>query len=102
MLNKEKANTKSVDNSKLTIDCTFYTIFFALKLVLFVNNSSEMYRFVVEISNSLPKLSQQQGLKRFSYNKDLVLLCQKLVLLTDDTFNNYKYLLNQNIELFLK
>jgi hypothetical protein len=61
-----------------------------------------MYQFAVEISNSLPKLNQQQGLRRFSYNKDLVLLCQKLVLLTDDTFNNYKYLLNQNIELFLK
>jgi hypothetical protein len=61
-----------------------------------------MYQFAVEISNSLPKLNQQQGHRRFSYNKDLVLLCQKLVLLTDDTFNNYKYLLNQNIELFLK
>ena len=86
----------------MTIDNLFYTIYYALKFVLFVNDPSEMYRFAVEISNILPKLNTQQAHRRFSYNKNLILLCQKLVFLTDDIFSNYKYLLNQNIEIFLK
>jgi hypothetical protein len=86
----------------MTTDSLFYSIYYALKFVMFANDPSEMFRFSVEISNILSKLNSQQIQKRFSCNKNLVLLCQKLILLTDETFSSYKYLLNQNIEIFLK
>ena len=86
----------------MTIDRLFYIVYYASKLILFVKDPSELYRFAVEISNTLVKLNTQSTLKKASFNKELVQMCQKLISLTNDDFKNYKYLLAQNIEIFLK
>ena len=72
-----------------------------MKLIFYVNDPSELYRFAVELSNNAAKLNAQYTQRKTCYSKDLVKLCRKIILLTDDNFKNYKYLLNQNIELFL-
>ena len=73
-----------------------------LKLILFVKEPSDLYRFAVEMSSNASKFYSQQTQRKACLNKKLVELCKKVLQLTDDNFKNYKYLLNQNIDLCLK
>ena len=82
----------------------FYVIYYTLKLILSVKEATpELYAFSIEVSNNLVKLMNASNLKRDNaFKMELISLCKKLLLATNGDFKNYKYLLCQNIDFFLK
>jgi hypothetical protein len=107
----KELNGRLIRNDMESLSFILYFIYYLIKMLLLIDetNAKELCRFSIEISSNLLKYYQEMIKNKrsnplnFDSTKSILKQCiHKCSLIkNDDSFVNYKYLLNQNLSSLL-